>query len=81
MIAKRPYIPETPAWPKEPPADWLTYHLCHPGPGSPHPGDPNPAFYWKGRYHLHYIYRNHTGFAFGHVSGTDLVHWTWHPTW
>jgi len=75
-----PYVPETPRWPENPPKNWLTYHLVHPGPGKAMPGDPNPAFYYKGRYHMHYIYRNHTGFVFAHVSSTDMVHWKWHPT-
>ena len=75
-----PYVPETPRWPESPPKNWLTYHLVHPGPGRAMPGDPNPAFFYKGRYHMHYIYRNHTGFVFAHVSGTDMVHWKWHPT-
>ena len=48
-----PFTFETPARPAHPPADWLTYHLAHPGPGTGMPGDPNCAFYWKGRYHLH----------------------------
>tara|TARA_B100002019_G_scaffold286258_1_gene296462 strand:+ start:4221 stop:5714 length:1494 start_codon:yes stop_codon:yes gene_type:complete len=71
---------ETPALPENPPKTWLTYHLAHPGPGNAWPGDPNPAFFWKGRYHLHYIYRNRTGFVFAHVSSKDMVHWKWHPT-
>ena len=71
---------ETPAMQKNPPKPWLTYHLAHPGPGDAKPGDPNPAFFWKGRYHLHYIYRNRTGFCFAHVSSEDMVHWKWHPT-
>ena len=75
-----PYVPETPAWPEDPPANWLTFHLAHPGPGDAHPGDPNCAFDYRGCYHLHYIYRNHTGFVFAHVSSDDLVHWKWHPT-
>lgn len=75
-----PYVPETPAWPKAPPADWVTFHLAHPGPGEAFPGDPNCAFDYKGRYHLHYIYRNRTGFVFAHVSSEDLVRWTWHTT-
>ncbi len=75
-----PYVPETPAWPDVPPANWLTFHLAHPGPGDAYPGDPNCVFDYKGRYHLHYIYRNSTGFVFAHVSSTDLVHWDWHPT-
>ena len=71
---------ETPAWPEDPPQDWVTFHLAHPGPGDAHPGDPNCAFDYKGRYHLHYIYRNRTGFVFAHVSSEDMVHWKWHPT-
>jgi len=71
---------ETPQWPKNPPDNWMTYHLAHPGPGNAKPADPNPAFYYKGRYHLHYIYRNSAGFAFGHVSSKDMVNWKWHPT-
>jgi sucrose-6-phosphate hydrolase SacC (GH32 family) len=44
------------------------------------PGDPNCAFYWKGRYHLHYIYTHKDGFSFAHVSSEDMLHWKWHPT-
>ncbi|HAR64622.1 MAG TPA: hypothetical protein DCR55_00180, partial [Lentisphaeria bacterium] len=65
---------ETPAVPEKSPASWLTYHLAHPGPGKAVPGDPNTAFFWKGRYHLHYIYRDRTGFCFAHVSSDDMVH-------
>ena len=77
-----PYDPETPEWKENPPNEWLTYHLAHPGPGPAYPGDPNPMFYYKGRYHLHYIYRSSAGggFAFAHVSSKDMVHWEWHPT-
>ena len=78
--AAGPYVEETPAMPASVPEHWLTYHLAHPGPGVGFPGDPNCAFFYKGRYHLHYIYRNRHGFAFAHVSGTDMVHWKWHPT-
>jgi len=73
-------IAETPRWPKNPPDDWVTYHLAHPGSDKPSPFDPNPAFYYKGRYHLHYIYKDDTGNVFGHVSSKDMVHWKWHPT-
>jgi len=75
-----PYVPETPAWPAKPPANWLTFHLAHPGPGNAYPGDPNCVFDYKGRYHLHYIYRNRTGFVFAHVSSDDMVRWKWHKT-
>jgi len=75
-----PYVPETPAWPEPPPDDWVTFHLAHPGPGQARPGDPNCAFDYKGRTHLHYIYRNRTGFVFAHVSSDDRVRWTWHTT-
>jgi sucrose-6-phosphate hydrolase SacC (GH32 family) len=77
---------ETPAMPENPPETWLTYHLAHPGPGNATPGDPNPAFFWKGRYHLHYIYKirvaanKGVGPDFAHVSSEDMVHWKWHPT-
>lgn len=44
------------------------------------PGDPNAAFYAAGRYHLMYLYkRAGEGFAWGHISSADLVHWRHHP--
>lgn len=70
--------PETPTFPNNPPASWLTFHLAHPGWTAP--GDPNGAFFWKGRYHLHYIYEGRDGVSWAHVSSRDLVHWKWHPT-
>ena len=72
--------PQVPALPAQTPATWLTYHLAHPGPGGAMPGDPNPAFFYKGRYHLHYIYNSPKGFAFAHVSSPDMLHWKWHST-
>ena len=60
---------ETPSMPANPPASWLTYHLAHPGPGNAYPGDPNCAFYWKGRYHLHYIYQHKNGHSFAQTWG------------
>lgn len=75
-----PYIPETPAWPKTAPNNWPIYHLAHPTFTMGSPFDPNPAIFYKGRYHLHYIYKNHAGFVFAHVSSKDMVHWKWHPT-
>ena len=80
LIAARTYVPETPEWPKNPPENWPTFHLAHPGPGVAFPGDPNPAFYYKGHYHMHYIYENPYGFMFAHVSSTDMVNWKWQPT-
>jgi beta-fructofuranosidase len=80
LIAARTYMPETPVWPENPPDNWPTFHLAHPGPGEAWPGDPNPAFYYQGRYHMHYIYNNPYGFMFAHVSSTDMVHWDWQPT-
>ena len=75
-----PYEEQTPAMPDELPEKWLTYHLAHPGPGQALPGDPNAALFYKGRYHLHYIYRNRWGFCFAHLSSRDMVRWKWHPT-
>ena len=80
MISTRKYVPQTPQWPQNPPENWLTYHLAHPGPGRAVPGDPNPIYDYKGRYHLHYIYANIYGYSYAHVSSKDMVRWKWHPT-
>jgi sucrose-6-phosphate hydrolase SacC (GH32 family) len=80
VVANREYNPETPAWPEDPPAHWPAYHLAHPGPYIAEPGDPNPAFFYKGLYHLHYIYHSRYGYMFAHLSGKDMVRWNWHET-
>ena len=80
VVAARTYEPETPQWPEDPPSEWLTFHLAHPGPGVGFPGDPNPAWFYEGRYHMHYIYLNPYGFMVAHVSSIDMLHWQWHPT-
>ncbi len=55
------------------------YHFCTPE-DIGLPGDPNGAFYAKGRYHLMYLYRfRGDGFRWGHISSIDLVHWRHHP--
>ena len=44
------------------------------------PGDPNGAFFANGAYHLMYLYnREGSGFSWGHISSTDLLHWRHHP--
>ena len=53
------------------------YHFTIDGDGLP--GDPNGAFWYKGCYHLMYLYRNPKGFCWGHVSSTDLLDWRRHP--
>ena len=63
LVPTGPYVPDTPAWPDQPPANWMTFHLAHPGPGAAMPGDPNCIFDYKGQVHLHYIYRNAWGFV------------------
>jgi len=55
------------------------YHFVIPE-GFGRPFDPNGAIFWKGRYHLFYIFQDHRGHNWGHVSSTDLVHWRHHPT-
>ncbi|MBM3883335.1 MAG: hypothetical protein FJ387_27110 [Verrucomicrobia bacterium] len=55
------------------------YHFVAPE-GSCMPFDPNGAIYWQGRYHLFYIFQDHRGHNWGHVSSTDLFHWRHHPT-
>jgi beta-fructofuranosidase len=55
------------------------YHFCVPEDVG-RPADPNGAFYYNGRYHLMYLYkRTGRGFAWGHVSSKDLLHWRHHP--
>jgi beta-fructofuranosidase len=55
------------------------YHFCLPE-GNGRPGDPNGAFYYKGKYHLMYLYnKSGSGFSWGHVSSTDLFHWRHYP--
>jgi beta-fructofuranosidase len=59
------------------------YHFVIPE-GIGMPFDPNGAIYWKGRYHLFYIYQDKRSgrrdHHWGHVSSTDLFHWRHHPT-
>jgi len=55
------------------------YHFVAPE-GRCMPFDPNGAIFWKGRYHLFYIFQDHRGHNWGHVSSTDLFHWRHHPT-
>lgn len=59
------------------------YHFVIPE-GTAMPFDPNGAIYWKGRYHLFYIFQSsQTGEVtdhWGHMSSTDLFHWRHHPT-
>lgn len=55
------------------------YHFCVPE-DMGMPGDPNGAFYANGRYHLMYLYnRTGSGFCWGHISSSDLLHWRHHP--
>ena len=59
------------------------YHFVMPE-GIASPFDPNGAIYWKGRYHLFYIFQDkRLGQKldhWGHLSSTDLFHWRHHPT-
>jgi len=59
------------------------YHFIAPE-GDCLPFDPNGAIFWKGKFHLFYIFQDpalpHGGHCWGHASSTDLVHWTFHPT-
>lgn len=59
------------------------YHFIAPE-GQCRPFDPNGALFWKGTYHLFYIFQDpdlpHGGHCWGHASSRDLFHWTFHPT-
>ena len=71
----------------------LNYHLMHPG-GDSAPGDPNPAYYLDGTYHLHYILRHpwhrdqsglgpkdgNQSYSFIHLTSDDMLRWTWQTT-
>jgi beta-fructofuranosidase len=58
------------------------YHFVAPE-GHAMPFDPNGALYWKGKYHLGYIYQKTINgkqrHVWGHVVSTDLLHWTIYP--
>lgn len=63
---------------------WPTWHIsARPEEGVCLPYDANGCIYWKGRYHLMYIFQDHQrphgGHCWGHLSSTDLVNWTFHP--
>lgn len=59
------------------------YHFVIPE-GVAMPFDPNGAIYWKGRYHLFYIFQDtrlgKRSDHWGHMSSSDLFHWHHHPT-
>lgn len=64
--------------------DWPTWHITAlPEEGHCVPYDANGCIFWKGRYHLMYIFQDRTlpngGHCWGHASSTDLVNWTFHP--
>ena len=46
------------------------------------PFDPNGLIFWKGRYHVFYLFGdksiNPHGCGWGHASSSDLVHWDFH---
>ncbi|WP_165072688.1 GH32 C-terminal domain-containing protein [Paludisphaera rhizosphaerae] len=67
---------ETESWPK--------YHITAlPGEGLARPYDANGCIYWRGKYHLMYIYQDPKlpkgGHCWGHAVSTDLVDWTFLP--
>ena len=57
-----------------------TYHFVTPE-GFCGPFDPNGAIFWKGRYHLGYIYQDGGVHLWGHASSLDLLHWRHHRPW
>lgn len=58
------------------------FHFVAPE-GNTFPFDPNGAIFWKGKYHLGYIYQKHVSgrarYVWGHIVSTDLLHWTIYP--
>ena len=47
------------------------------------PFDPNGCIYWKGKFHIFYIFQEGLEGAithhWGHASSSNLIHWTYHP--
>lgn len=62
-----------------PVANLPTYHFTSPNGADCMPFDPNGAIFWKGRYHLGWIYQNKGVHYWGHASSTDLNNWKIHP--
>jgi sucrose-6-phosphate hydrolase SacC (GH32 family) len=63
---------------------WPTWHITAlPEEGICMPYDANGCIWWKGKYHLMYIFQDYErprrGHSWGHASSTDLVNWTFHP--
>ncbi|MFZ2654565.1 MAG: glycoside hydrolase family 32 protein [Victivallales bacterium] len=56
-----------------------TYHFTSPTGLDCMPFDPNGAIFYKGRYHLGYIYQDDGRHFWGHASTTDLINWRMHP--
>lgn len=57
------------------------WHFLCPEEGHAMPFDPNGAIFWRGRYHLFYIFQRAGGVhCWGHASSIDLLHWRHHPT-
>ena len=65
----------------------LNYHIMHPG-GASEPADPNGAFFYGNKYHLHYIlqhdYRfgdnSKKSYSYIHITSDDLLNWHWEKT-
>ncbi|MDH3651430.1 MAG: ThuA domain-containing protein, partial [Saprospiraceae bacterium] len=59
-----------------------SYHFVAPE-GKAYPFDPNGAIYWKGKYHVGFIYqslkRGEREHFWGHAVSTDLLHWNLYP--
>lgn len=61
------------------PAAVPRYHFTSPSGHDCMPFDPNGAVYYRGRYHLGYIYQDGGRHYWGHASTADLLHWQLHP--
>ena len=66
---------------------FLNYHIMHPG-GASEPADPNGAFFYGNKYHLHYILQHDYQFgddskksySYIHITSDDLLNWHWEKT-
>ncbi|MFA6291603.1 MAG: glycoside hydrolase family 32 protein [Victivallales bacterium] len=60
-------------------ASMPVYHFTSPTGLDCNPFDPNGAIFYKGRYHLGYIYQDGGKHFWGHASTRDLINWQMHP--
>ena len=64
--------------------EWTPAYHFHAPEAHHYPFDPNGCIFWKGRYHVFYLFQDPEtapgSCCWGHASSPDLVNWDFHPT-